>query len=150
MKNKDLADADAVAAACGVSRRTVIRTASRNGGIVPLGNKFFVKRSSVSEILDGRTIPSVEKATAGAITLQQAAVMLGCSRSTVLRVVERTGLGVQIGGRRYVLKKNLNAISMNIAKPGLPIRFQDPEEMRRHASRMARKLWRVRKSPKAV
>lgn len=150
MSNKDLVDADAVAAACGVSRRTVIRAASRNGGIVPLGNKFFVKRASVREILDGRSVPSVKKATAGAITLQQAAATLGCSRSTVLRVLERTGLGIQIGGRRYVLTKSLDEIKRNVMKPGLPLRFQDPEEMRRHASRMARKLWRVRKSPKAV
>jgi len=151
----DIVDADQVAELCGVSRRTVMRGAAKNKAAVKLGNKYFVRRDALAKVLGDRYDPSVEKAPppvrgkkpiADAITLQEAANRLGCSRSTILRVLNRTSLGISMGGRRYVLERNLDDIKSNILKPGLPLRFHDPEEMRRHASRMARKLWRVRKS----
>jgi excisionase family DNA binding protein len=151
----DIVDADQIAALCGVSRRTVMRGALREKAAVRLGNKYFVQRKALERVLGEHYDPSVAKAQSpvrgkkpisDAITLQEAAKRLGCSRSTVMRVLDRTRLGVAIGGRRYVLERNLDDVKSNILKPGLPLRFHDPEEMRRHASRMARKLWRVRKS----
>lgn len=146
-KKNELVDADYIADLHGVSRRTVVRAAIKTNAATMLGNKYFVKPDVLGKD------PSVEKAAkalSGAITLQEAANRLGCSRSTILRVVERTSLGIKVGGRRYVLERHLDDIKFNILKPGLPLRFHDPAEMKAHASRMARKLWRVRKSAKAV
>jgi AraC-like DNA-binding protein len=148
MNRKDnLVDADYVADLHGVSRRTVLRAAIKQNAATKLGNKYFVQPDVLGKD------PSVAKAAqplVGAITLQEAARRLGCSRSTVLRVCERTKLGIKVGSRRYVLERKLEDIKFNILKPGLPLRFHDPAEMKAHASRMARRLWRVRKSAKAV
>lgn len=163
MKNRidtgQIVDADEIAALCGVSRRTVMRGAVRCGAVVMLGNKSFVRRSALRDVLGKHYDPKVEKTPppvrgkrpiSDAITLQEAADRIGCSRSTVLRVLNRTSLGMTIGGRRYVLERNLDDIKFNVLKPGLPLRFHDPAEMKAHATRMARKLWGVRKSADAV
>lgn len=155
----DLVDLDDLAAALGVSRRTLARAAVKAGAQVKLGNKYFVLRKSLREVLGARYTPSVAKTPPpvrgkkridNSLTLQQVADRLKCSRSTVLRVLNRTRLGVKIGGRRYVPEHQLEDVKSNILPPGVPLKFYDPEEMKAHASRMARKLWRMRRAAQKV
>jgi excisionase family DNA binding protein len=155
----DIVDIDELAAAVGVSRRTLTRSAIKHNAHVVLGNKYFVRRQSLREVLGSRYAPSVAKTPPpvrgkhridNSLTLQQVADRLKCSRSTVLRVLNRTRLGVKIGGRRLVPEHQVDDIKSNILPPGVPLRFYDPEEMKAHASRMARKLWRMRREAAKV
>lgn len=155
----DIVDMDDLAAAVGVSRRTVARAAMKHGAQVKIGNKYFVRRSALREVLGARYTPSVakipppargKKKVDGGLTLQQVADRLKCSRSTVLRVLNRTGLGVKLGGRRYVPENQVEGVKANVLPPGVPLKFYDPEEMKAHASRMARKLWRMRRAAEKV
>lgn len=136
-----------VASAVGVSRRTVLRAAQRAGEIVRVCNKFYVRRGALRGILGDKYDPSVASLKApvrgkhridNALTPEQAAGKLKCARSTVLAIAERTSMGVRIGGRLLIPECQLGNFKDEIAKPGLPIRFHDPAEMKKHARRMVR------------
>lgn len=155
----DIVDIDDLAAAVGVSRRTLTRSAIKHGAQVVLGNKYFVRRKALKDVLGPRYTPSVAKMPPpvrgkrrvdDSLTLQQVADRLKCSRSTVLRILNRTKLGVKIGGRRYIPDHQVEDIKANILPPGVPLKFYDPEEMKAHATRMARKLWRMRREAPKV
>lgn len=150
----EIIDADELAVAVGVSRRTIMRAAQKMAAAVYLGNKGYVDRLSVPAVLGKRYDPSVEK-TGGhrfddAVTLRSAAEQLGCSRSTVLRVLERTGLGMKIGGRRYVPRCQIDDVKAGILAPGTTRIHSDKEAMKLHARRMARASARSRRKAKKV
>jgi excisionase family DNA binding protein len=134
-------DADAVARAAGVSRRTVISRAARLGGVVYLGNKAFVLPAAAEKLY----APSVANAPIPVrgkhMTLQQAADALGCSRSTILRVLERTGLGERVGRRRYLPEYQLRQVKKNILAQGVTRLHSDKKAMSEHGKRMARSRW---------
>jgi hypothetical protein len=134
-------DADAVAKQAGVSRRTAISSAARLGGVVYLGNKAFILAETAQTLYD----PSVAKAPIPVhgkqMTLQQAADILGCSRSTILRVLERTGLGEKIGRRRYLPEYQLRAVKKSILAQGVTRMHSDKKAMSDHGKRMAKSRW---------
>lgn len=143
----DIVDLGDVASAVGVSRRTVLRAAQRAGEIVRVCNKFYVRRGALRGILGDKYDPSVaslrppvrgKHRVDNALTPEQAAAKLKCARSTVLAVAERTRMGLRIGGRLLIPESQLGGFKDEIAKPGLPIRFHDPSEMKKHARRMVR------------
>lgn len=143
----DILDLGAVASAVGVSRRTVLRAAQRAGAIVRICNKFYLKKSLARDVLGDRYDPCVANIRPpvrgkhridNAMTSAQAAARLKCARSTVLAVADRVKLGIRVGGRLLIPEEHLGAIKDEISKAGLPIRFQDPAEMKKHARRMAR------------
>lgn len=147
ISTSDIVDLGAVASAVGVSRRTVLRAAQRAGEIVRVCNKFYVRRGALRGILGDKYDPSVasirppvrgKHRVDNALTPEQAAARLKCARSTILAIAARTSLGVRVGGRLLVPEGQLGCFKDEIAKPGLPIRFQDPLEMKTHARRMAR------------
>lgn len=154
MKNTEIIDPDSIALLTGVSRRTVMRAAERHGAIVYVGNKGYVLRSALRAVLGKRYDPSVAKA--GAVraerpkTLQEVANALKCSRSTVLRVVGRTGLGVQIGGRRFIPSDQIRAVRNEIMSPGVTRIHLDSERMKEHARKMAAASARVRQQAAKV
>lgn len=155
MRNTEVVDATELAAAVGVSRRTILRAAEKQAAIVYLGNKGYVNRSDVPFVLGKRYAPSVAKTGAHGVdgwylTLQEVASRLKCSRSTVLRVLERTGLGVKIGDRRYVPRSQVEAVRAGVLKPGVTTIQLDPERMRDHARKMAAASARVRKQAAKV
>lgn len=119
-------DADQIAQEEGVCRRTALS----RGSIVYLGNKAYIKSSR-----HGTPVRGKHK------TLQQVADMLGCSRSTVLRVIERTGLGVQIGNRRYVPESQIRAIKKNVLSRGVTRLHADPIALRENCRKMAQARW---------
>jgi hypothetical protein len=133
----NLLDADDVAKQSGVSRRTVVSNAARLGGVVYLGNKAFVSADLYAPSVAKAPIPVRGKH----MTLQQAADILGCSRSTVLRVLERTGLGEKIGRRRYLPEYQLRAVKNNILAQGITRLHSDKKAMSDHGKRMARSRW---------
>lgn len=150
MKNTEVVDATDLAAAAGVSRRTILRAAERQAAIVYLGNKGYVSAADIPLVLGKRYDPSVAKtgrleAGEAHLTLQQVAAMLKCSRSTVLRVLGRTGLGVKIGDRRYIPRSQVASVRAAVLKPGVTTIQLDPERMRDHARKMAAASARVRK-----
>jgi hypothetical protein len=100
---------------------------------VYLGNKAFLK---------GRD-PSVESTPVRGkqLTLQQAATIIGCSRSTVLRVLERTGLGVKVGNRRYLPQSQLNQVRDNVLSAGVTRIHRDKKAMSERGKRMAAARW---------
>lgn len=143
----DILDLGDVASAVGVSRRTVLRAAQKADAIVRVCNKFYLRRSLARHALGEHYDPCVanirppvrgKHTIETALTSAQAAARLKCARSTVLAVVERTGLGLRVGGRLLIPVDQLGRIKDEISKGGLPIRFQDPAEMKKHARRMAR------------
>lgn len=155
MKNTEVVDATELAAAVGVSRRTILRAAEKQAAIVYLGNKGYVTRSDVPSVLGKRYAPSVAKTGGHGVgekhlTLQEVAGMLKCSRSTVLRVIGRTGLGVKVGGRRYIPRSQVGDIRAGVLKPGVTTIQLDPERMRDHARKMAAASARVRKQAAKV
>lgn len=149
MKNTEIVDADRLASAAGVSRRTVMRAAQRAGAAVYIGNKGFVRKDAVNEVLGDRYTPVVAKTgahnAARPHTLQEVADRLGCSRSTVLRVLRRNSLGVTIGNRRYVPADQVRAVKAGILAAGVNLVQLDPKRMTAHARRMAAASARVRR-----
>lgn len=122
-----IVDADALAEKLGVCRRTALAS----GSVVYLGNKAYLAS-------DKRGIPVRGKHK----TLQQVADMIGCSRSTVLRVIERTGLGIQIGGRRYVPESQIRQIKKNVLARGVTRLHADPKALSENGRRLARLRWK--------
>lgn len=142
----DIVDCDALADATGVSRRTIIRAAQRHGGYVLLGNKSFVDRSRLRDVLGGRWTPDVEKTPPpvrgkhkcqDAVTLQDAATEIGCSRSTVLRIVQRYGLGVQMCGRRYLSASEVGVVRASILPAGVTERSAELKREKKSRGRTA-------------
>ena len=123
-----IVDADEVAQMLGVCRRTVLSAAG--GNVEYLGNKAFI-RSKTS----GVPVRGKHK------TLQQVADQLGCSRSTVLRVVKRTGLGIQIGGRRYIPESQIGRIKKSILARGVTQIHCDRKAMSERGRMMAQARW---------
>lgn len=147
IQTSDILDLGDVASAVGVSRRTVLRAAQRAGEIVRVCNKFYVRRGAVRGILGDKYDPAVanirppvrgKHRVDTALTPEQAAKRLKCARSTVLAIADRTNMGVRIGGRLLIPESQLGGFKDEIAKPGLPIRFHDPAEMKKHARRMVK------------
>jgi hypothetical protein len=134
-------DADAVARQAGVSRRTAISSAARLGGVVYLGNKAFILAEAAEKLYDPSVAKTPIPVRGKQMTLQQAADILGCSRSTILRVLERTGLGEKVGGRRYVPEYQLRAVKKNILARGVTRMHLDKKAMSEHGKRMARSRW---------
>lgn len=119
-----LIDPYEAAAAEGVCPRTAVRR--WRGPVERIGNKAFLSAGP----------PSVEKR----ITLQEAADRIGCSRSTVLRVLGRNpGLGHAVGRRRFVFERDVEKIREGVLRA--PRFTLDPEAMRNHAIRMAKARW---------
>lgn len=145
----EVIDPDALADAVGVSRRTVLRAAEREWAVVYIGNKGYVRKDALRKVLGSRYDPTVAKTGAHKAdrlrTLQEVADALRCSRSTVLRVVHRTGLGVQIGGRRFIPSDQIKAVKAGIMEAGTTRIHLDPERMKDHARKMAAASARVRK-----
>lgn len=150
MTTMDIVDADQLAAMAGVSRRTVRRASQRVGAEIVLGNKAFVLREKLREVMGRRYDQDMENIPPpvrgkheieDGITLQEAADALDCSRSTVLRIVNELGLGVQLAGgigRRYISKKSLPAIKAAILPHGVTARSAALKEERKRARRTAR------------
>lgn len=145
--SNEIVDLGEVASAAGVSRRTVLRAAQKAGEIVKVCNKFYVRKAAVRDLLGDKYHPFVANIRPpvrgkhridNAMTSAEASKKLKCARSTVLEVVARTGLGLRIGGRLLIPVDQLGTLKDEISKPGLPVRFQDPQEMKKHARRMAR------------
>lgn len=140
-----IVDADTLAKSLGLSRRTIISAAARAGGVEYLGNKAFVKSGCLKPAFGSVYDPSMAK-TAIPVrgkhkTLQEVASMLGCSRSTVLRVVERTGLGITVGNRRYIPEYQIRYIKKNILARGVTTLHSDKKAMSDRGKRMAAARW---------
>jgi hypothetical protein len=140
-----LVDASDLARRLGVCRRTVVSAAERAGGVEYLGNKAFVREDAIEAAMGGLYDPSVAKTGVPVRgkhrTLGEVAVMLGCSRSTVLRVIERTGLGVVVGNRRYVPESQVGSIQKNILSRGVTTLHKDKAALSERGKRMARSRW---------
>jgi len=140
-----LVDASDLAKRLGVCRRTVVSAAERAGGLEYLGNKAFVREDAIKPAMGGKYDPSV--ASTGIPvrgkhkTLQEVAEILGCSRSTVLRVIERTGLGVIVGNRRYVPECEVALIKKNILSRGVTTLHKDKAALSERGKRMAGSRW---------
>lgn len=142
-----LVDASSLARRLGVCRRTVVSAAERVGGLEYLGNKAFVREGSLKSALGERYWQLAPDAH-GAIpvrgkhkTLQEVAEILGCSRSTVLRVIERTGLGLVVGNRRYVPECEVALIKKNILSRGVTTLHKDKAALSERGKRMAGSRW---------
>jgi hypothetical protein len=142
-----LVDASDLAERLFVCRRTVVSAAERVGGVVRIGNKAFVREDLLKSALGDRYDCLAPDAIGGVPvrgkhrTLGEVAVMLGCSRSTVLRVIERTGLGVIVGNRRYVPESQIGSIQKNILSRGVTTLHKDKAALSERGKRMARSRW---------
>lgn len=140
-------DADDIARRLGVCRKTVISAAEKAGGVEYLGNKAYLRSDALRKSLGGRydcLAPEGSIATpvrGKHLTLQETADFLGCSRSTILRVIKRTGLGVAIGGRRYVPEGQVESIKKNILAPGITTAHSNRRALSELGKRMARARW---------
>lgn len=136
-----LVDADDIARRLGVCRRTVISAARKSDGVEYLGNKAFVDGGSAMKLY-GPSVANMAVPVRGKHkTLQEVADILGCSRSTVLRVIERTGLGITIGKRRYVPEYQMKLVKQNVLSAGVTTIHKDKEALSERGKAMARTRW---------
>jgi excisionase family DNA binding protein len=145
----NIIDATALADRLCVCRRTVLTNAAKAGAIEKMGNKYFVRADMLKRALgdrydclapdaiDNKGIPVRGKH----LTFQEAANILGCSRSTILRVAERTGLGVQIGRRRYIPEWQLQYVKKKILSRGVTTLHSDKKAMSENGRRLAAARW---------
>lgn len=140
-----IVDADDIARRLGVCRRTVVSAAEKAGAVEYLGNKAFLRADSLQSALGDRYHPSVANTEVPVRgkhrTLQEVASILGCSRSTVLRVLERTGLGIQVGRRRYVPDYQIRLVKKKILSRGVTTLHSSQEALSERGKRMARSRW---------
>lgn len=138
----NIVDANDIASRLGVCRRTVISAAEKSGGVEYLGNKAYITLAVAKKFYElAPDAHSVVPVRGKHKTLQEVADQLGCSRSTVLRVIKRTGLGVQIGGRRYVPESQVGQIKKSILARGVTRIHDDPAALSERGKKMAQARW---------
>lgn len=138
----NIVDADDIARRLGVCRRTVISAAERSGGVEYLGNKAYLTAAAAKRYYELAPDAHVVLPVRGKHkTLQEVADKLGCSRSTVLRVIRRTGLGVKIGRRRYVPESQIGRIKRSILARGVTRIHNNPVALSERGRKMAHARW---------
>jgi hypothetical protein len=125
VKIGEIVDAQEIADALGVCRRTVVSRARSSGAIVRVVGKDYVKRSKMRSFVsdtDWNLVAGLERPlldageldTDNVVSRQDVAAACGCDPATVWRVARRMNFGVKIYGRRLLTKATTPDIALFI------------------------------------
>lgn len=146
IKISEIVDAQAVADAAGVSRRTVTRAADSKGCRLNIAGKAYLLRRGIPAVFGKASKsglpPSVQKMCNGGassasieplsvLTRSEVAAELGCDGATVWRVSRKFGIGIDCYGETLLTREMLPALKNGIGK--IAATADEVSEMKRQA-----------------
>lgn len=150
MATKNIVDIDQVADVLGCSRRTVSRMAQKKDSLYRVGNKNYVCKSNLKDIFGekysaflkkAREIPETKTKVGDLLTLQEVADIVGTSRTTVCRIIDRSSVEtISVGSRRMLREKQIPRIKRLIKPQGNPVCY-NREKMRKQSIAMLKARW---------